>query len=359
MAEIYTRKRYPWQGAPSAAERRRRNPLPYGEKYIFKKGGGIGSMTDFITSFDGIARGAGNIPLERNFFDGSYPPVAPLTHPLHFWAAVDNSREVDELHTHPYVQIWYVKSGTYEHFFRDRSFVLGKGSMIIVPPNFPHYLDTRGDSVLLRCEFTDDFIADIPDKSLKNIMFNTIYLEPVLVNSNKIEPYHYFSEAAAQEIEDVFDVLCNEFKKKDAFSAMFVRSNIIRLLAIIAREYNIYNHDKQLAIYRESLNNALTYIHSHFTERLLLEDMCKTAMLGKTTFSYLFKHIMGVSFSQYVQYLRIFHAQELLVSTDRTQEDIASACGFNGISFFHRVFKQFTGMLPGQYRKQFSKKDEK
>jgi len=286
-----------------------------------------------------------------NFYDGSNPNLLPRLHPLHFWAAVDVSREADDLHTHPYVQIWYAKSGTYRHFLGSCEFTLHEGSMVIVPPNFPHCLDTREDSVLIRCEFTDDFISDIPDKALKESLFNTVYLEPLLVHSNKIEPYHYFSESAAVEINEIFDLLCSEFKKKDEFSAMFVRSNIIRLLAVISREYNEFNHNKQISIYREALNKSLVYIHEHYNEKLYLKDVCQIALIGKSTFSYLFKEILGMSFSSYVQYLRVFNAQKLLVETDRTQEDIAETCGFGRISFFHRVFKSFTGMMPGQYRR--------
>ena len=136
-----------------------------------------------------------------------------------------------------------------------------------------------------------------------------------------------------------------------------MRANLIKLLALIAREYSIYNHDEKLRDYRDAINQAFLYIEQHYNEKLYLQDVCRIAKMCKSSFGYLFKQIMGMPFAKYVQYLRVFHAKELLCGTDRTQEDIASACGFASVSFFHRVFKQFTGVLPGQYRKQNSMSD--
>jgi len=84
---------------------------------------------------------------------------------------------------------------------------------------------------------------------------------------------------------------------------------------------------------------------------LRMSTLSKIAMMNRQTFSYLFRQITGMPFSKYIQYLRVHHAKELLKNTDRPQNDIASACGFQSMSFFHRVFKKLTGMHPGDYQK--------
>ena len=269
-----------------------------------------------------------------------------------FRTSLDLSRDVDRLHKHPFIQIWYVRGGSYRHCFAGTDFILGKGALMIVPPYYPHYLDTRGDSELVRCEFSQDFIADLPPSEIRDSLFNLVYLEPVLVNTNQIEPYHYFTGDAAQELETIFEELRHEYEKHDAFSSMFVRANIVRLLAVIAREYKIQERDKLFSNYREALDNALAYINTHYMEKIYLEDVCKIALMSERSFFYLFKQIIGMPFSKYLQYLRVLRAQELLSSTDRTQYDISLECGFQSLTYFHRVFKKFTGLLPGQYRQQ-------
>ena len=55
---------------------------------------------------------------------------------------------------------------------------------------------------------------------------------------------------------------------------------------------------------------------------------------------------------QYLTYLRILHARELLAQTDRIQFDVGRSCGFYDTAYFQRVFKKMTGVLPGEFRRE-------
>ena len=265
----------------------------------------------------------------------------------------DRSRTVDGLHVHPHVQIWYAKSGSYVHHFSGTDFTLEKGSLVIVPPYYPHFIDTRGDSELIRCEFSKDFILNGQDNEMQESMFNLIYLEPVLIETDIIKPYHYFHGAAAAELESIFDELLREYENGDCFSTTFVRAGVARLFAVIAREYQVEERDKVFSTYRKALNDALVYINDNYTKKIYLEDICKIALMSERSFFYLFKQIMGMSLNKYLQYLRVLRAQEMLRTTDRTQYDVAISCGFESTSYFHRVFKKITGERPGQYRAKY------
>ena len=89
-------------------------------------------------------------------------------------------------------------------------------------------------------------------------------------------------------------------------------------------------------------------------EKISVDDVCKISLLSRRLFFYLFKQMMGMSFTSYLQYLRVLRAKELLRTTDQTQYAICLNCGFSDLAYFHRVFKKYTGMLPGQYRAQYS-----
>lgn len=58
----------------------------------------------------------------------------------------------------------------------------------------------------------------------------------------------------------------------------------------------------------------------------------------------------GQSFKQYLNRLRLTEAQRLLRSTDRQISEIAFAVGYNSVSHFNRVFKQFFSCTPREYR---------
>ena len=60
----------------------------------------------------------------------------------------------------------------------------------------------------------------------------------------------------------------------------------------------------------------------------------------------------GLTFNEYITGVRLNHARRFLLSTDPkyTSQEITSACGFGGVSTFYRLFKNYYGMTPDQFR---------
>lgn len=59
---------------------------------------------------------------------------------------------------------------------------------------------------------------------------------------------------------------------------------------------------------------------------------------------------LGLSPTQYVNRIRIQHAAMLLSGTDRRLPDVAADCGFENLSYFHRLFREQYGTTPRGYR---------
>ena len=61
---------------------------------------------------------------------------------------------------------------------------------------------------------------------------------------------------------------------------------------------------------------------------------------------------MNLSFSAYINRLRVEQAQKLLLNTSLPIVEIAGLVGFEEQSYFSKVFKSITHLSPGQYRKR-------
>lgn len=70
-----------------------------------------------------------------------------------------------------------------------------------------------------------------------------------------------------------------------------------------------------------------------------------SAYLGK-----LFKDSCGVSITEYINDIRLRHAQELLLQSDYTISEIMDKCGYANQSYFFRLFKTRFGTTPKDYR---------
>ena len=78
-----------------------------------------------------------------------------------------------------------------------------------------------------------------------------------------------------------------------------------------------------------------------------LSDIATMLDTNRTYISRLVNNTYNMSFSDYINTLRIDYAEQyLLHNRDAKQSDIAAACGFPNASAFNNVFKKITGVTP-------------
>jgi AraC-like DNA-binding protein len=68
--------------------------------------------------------------------------------------------------------------------------------------------------------------------------------------------------------------------------------------------------------------------------------------MSKAYFSRFFKRISGMTFSEYLNHIRVNRAIDLIRNRDLSMTEIAMDCGFGTIRNFNRVFRQITGYSP-------------
>lgn len=94
------------------------------------------------------------------------------------------------------------------------------------------------------------------------------------------------------------------------------------------------------------------YIRDHIVDDISLDTVADAFSLHKGYLAKIFKQETGSSVNDYIHFLRIEKAKELLLQSDIRISEIASAVGFNSTQSFYSVFKQYTKISPGEYRKQ-------
>lgn len=70
-----------------------------------------------------------------------------------------------------------------------------------------------------------------------------------------------------------------------------------------------------------------------------------------------FKEKSGENLTQYIHKVRLQHVKEKLMR-DEKLENIAVSCGFGSLRSFLRIFKQYEGVTPSQYRELHTNKEE-
>ena len=99
------------------------------------------------------------------------------------------------------------------------------------------------------------------------------------------------------------------------------------------------------------VNESMRYIQKHFKERLTLQMVASRVYMNAQYFSRVFKRETGVTFTEYVNTLKIQYACKLLETTNYPAYRISSECGFTDPSYFNRVFFAHMNMTPKKYKK--------
>ena len=101
-----------------------------------------------------------------------------------------------------------------------------------------------------------------------------------------------------------------------------------------------------------SLSEALEYLYLHCHEEMTLGMLADHMGMSESYCSKSFHQMLGVTFTEFVNTLRISNARWLLLNTSQAIIQVAQEAGFSSIQTFNRVFRKICGCTPSEYRIQ-------
>lgn len=99
------------------------------------------------------------------------------------------------------------------------------------------------------------------------------------------------------------------------------------------------------------IRDTMTFIQQKFRRTIPVSETARRCSLSKSRFLHLFKEKTGLSYSEYLNRLRIGEASRLLIGTDLRMNEIATACGISDQSRLAALFKRYHHSSPTSYRK--------
>jgi AraC family transcriptional regulator len=100
----------------------------------------------------------------------------------------------------------------------------------------------------------------------------------------------------------------------------------------------------------EGIRRVIEHMEANLADPLSVERLERISGLGSRRFSSEFKRITGMSPHRYLMTLRVERAKRMLQQRERIAE-IAVACGFSHQEHLTNVFRRFTSVTPGAYRR--------
>lgn len=195
------------------------------------------------------------------------------------------------------------------------------------------------------------YIKGSPSSITEIIMFDARILEEIAQGQRPQVPHL----TPSPFIKDYYKEIKKELSRQDQYFDLKVRSLLTMLMLEIFRgEPLIRRSQSRDSSTMENYKNLLGEI-SEKCSYITFEDAAAFMGLSKPYFSRFFKTVSGMTFSQYLNIIRLEKAIHLLNHNDRhlSITDIASCCGFDTIRHFNRVFREFTGFSPRDLPKNY------
>ena len=147
-----------------------------------------------------------------------------------------------------------------------------------------------------------------------------------------------------ESIREAFDCL----DAQDFRTVLEIRHRILGLLKALCNNY-IDNTDKQSpSPTNEHVKKALTYIRTHLSSRITLEQIADHIGISKYHLSHIFKDFTGKSIVETINHFRCQEAKQL-IEKGTSVSAAAALCGFDNLSYFTHTFKRIFQDPPSSF----------
>ncbi len=242
---------------------------------------------------------------------------------------------------HSFFKLLLIREGSGDIQFGRKRVACEKGSLVLVPASTRHR------------------IIDLPRTpiSLYGLGMDFRLLPSVASVIATFPPgVHGESNLRTLRIEQRLRKLLYLNDQTDAASQLSSIATAIDLLAELSlllsppREKRASNQDASQSPEDPLMETYLAWLHRNFFQSLSLGDAAIATSMSRRTFTNRFKARTGTTWLNYVNVLRIRHAETLLAQTDRKITSIAFQCGFEDLTTFYRAFKRINGKHPKALR---------
>lgn len=225
-----------------------------------------------------------------------------------------------------YVQ--YLKSGTIKVYFEDSVKIMNAGDMIIYYPHTPYKYDLYAN--------TEYYWVHFSGSEAEN-----------LINNCGFKNHTIYNIGINQKIILHFEKLFQDFISRDNFFELSLAQSLMRICLDMARSINMGVSD----VSDERINRIISFIHRNYNKDISVASLAASEYMSEGHLRALFNKRCGISPKQYITSLRISTAKQLLEQSDITIAEAAESVGISDSLYFSRIFKQYTGKSPSEYRK--------
>ncbi|MEH7384932.1 response regulator [Bacillus sp. JJ1521] len=155
----------------------------------------------------------------------------------------------------------------------------------------------------------------------------------------------------------IVNLVCKNDRAFEQFE-IYVENSITltQMLHFLQLKTQNYMESLQKSRFKQNQSNPKLkeidqYIIENLSENITSVIMANHLHLNPSYFSRYFKHLTGENFTDYVHRFKMRIATSMLTERFETIEFITYSLGYSDRTYFSKIFKKYTGMSPGEYKR--------
>ncbi len=260
-------------------------------------------------------------------------------------------RTGDNLHSHDYIQLWYLLRGNMTHQIGDTVHHLTAGDCVVILPFVNHHPDSlvsEETPLIFAVDFNDRFFHDY------NIDFFSYYRKYANFEGKAIPNLRHFSAEEKEIADDLAQKVFSEFSKHENMDFEKLAMNFRDFFEFYCRNSEPVSASPSIRRRAYSIERAVHHISKNFRSKLSIEELCEVSGMPYNTFTRNFKEITGKTVVDFITRVRLHHVFLDLCFYNKSIDEIAYNNGFSNGERLAHVFSSLLGFSPSEYKKVFS-----
>ena len=260
------------------------------------------------------------------------------------------SPQMCSAHWHYRIEILYATCGSARIFLNGQAYDFRQGDMVLISARDVHAVWGEPQTEYIVINFDPEILY-----TASHLVFESRYVLPFTMAKASPQKIFTSGEIGQTPLPGLIRAALQENLEKSYGYEMAVRTYICQIFLWVLRYWQARGlrietgyslKDQDL----DRLRPVFEHLDRAFMQNLTAEEMSRLCNMSYSYFSRYFKTTIGMSFTAYLNYIRLVEAEKLLMASDRTVTEIAMDTGFSSVSYFISQFRKSRKVSPRQFR---------
>ena len=248
------------------------------------------------------------------------------------------------------------------HFHSDIEFVFVLRGSISLTSGYCGYVLKTGDVFTNNGHEIHSLSSDDPDNIVAVLQISNGFFTKYFPTLGKSAYRTYSISESSGRLDDLrrmlLRVLIHYLRKSLNFKNQCINETI-DLIRYMNKYFNLFTLNDRVVVTVEDdnpltlerLSRIISYIYDNYRTKVTLENISELEHLSIFYLSHLIKEYTGMSFRDFLCFVRVERSEIELLDTDKKISRIAKEVGFSTTAYYRKFFEHWYGRSPEEHRR--------